>query len=253
VLDSILRAEPARPGTTHRYINDEIETIVLKCLAKERDRRYQSAGALADDLRRYLAGEPVLAKRASAVYILRKLATRHAYATVLLALVVSTMISASFISYYFYRSEKAEAARNEGLAAQAVSQSKLFENLAVSAQEQAHQMALGWFLLEWHEGRLQRAKQLRDQTPRATIEAAAMRFLLDPAIAEEKFLEELSAKDTPLGYFVVAERHLKGDRVREALRAYEACLALPCDAWLKTAAQARLDQLRRNEGHTRSN
>ncbi len=41
---------------------DELSTIVLKCLSKESSRRYQSAGDLAADLRRYLAGERVLAK-----------------------------------------------------------------------------------------------------------------------------------------------------------------------------------------------
>src|SRR4029079_10079841 len=50
VLDNILRAEPARPSTVRRQINDEVETIVLKCLAKDRDRRYQSARELARDI-----------------------------------------------------------------------------------------------------------------------------------------------------------------------------------------------------------
>ncbi|GJQ28142.1 MAG: hypothetical protein HBSAPP03_00260 [Phycisphaerae bacterium] len=77
VLDNILRAEPAKPSTIRRQINDEIETIVLKCLNKDRDRRYQTAGELARDLRHYLAGEPIEAKRDSAAYLLSK--TLHRY------------------------------------------------------------------------------------------------------------------------------------------------------------------------------
>lgn len=77
VLDNIQRAEPTRPSTIRRQINDEVETIVLKALAKERDRRYQSAGELARDIRRYLRGEPIEAKRDAGWYVIRKSLKRH--------------------------------------------------------------------------------------------------------------------------------------------------------------------------------
>ncbi len=77
VMDNILRAEPARPSTIRRQINDEVETIVLKCLSKERERRYQSAGELARDIRHYLAGEPIEAKRDSGWYVLTKTLRRY--------------------------------------------------------------------------------------------------------------------------------------------------------------------------------
>lgn len=77
VLDNILRAEPARPSTIRRQINDEVETIVLKALSKDRERRYQSAGDLGRDIRRYLAGETIEAKRDSGWYVLGKALSRH--------------------------------------------------------------------------------------------------------------------------------------------------------------------------------
>lgn len=77
VLDNILRAAPQRPSTIRRQINDEVETIVLKSLAKERERRYQNAGELARDVRNYLGGFPIEAKRDSAVYQLRVIARRN--------------------------------------------------------------------------------------------------------------------------------------------------------------------------------
>ncbi len=77
VLDNILRAEPARPSTVRRRINDEVETIVLKCLSKERERRYQNAGDLARDIAHYLRGDPIEAKRDSGWYVLRKTAKRY--------------------------------------------------------------------------------------------------------------------------------------------------------------------------------
>ncbi|GMV70468.1 MAG: hypothetical protein AMXMBFR77_03070 [Phycisphaerales bacterium] len=96
VLDNILRAEPARPSTIRRQINDEVETIVLKCLSKQRERRYQNAGELARDIERYLRGEPIEAKRDSGWYVLSKMARRHrgpvAFGALLLVLLVGFSI-----------------------------------------------------------------------------------------------------------------------------------------------------------------
>ncbi|HVP13136.1 MAG TPA: protein kinase [Phycisphaerae bacterium] len=87
VLDRIIRAEPVRPSTVRRQIGDEVETIVLKCLSKERERRYGAAGALAEDVRRYLAGEPIQARRDSVIYIawvrMRQLQRRHPFVVLL--------------------------------------------------------------------------------------------------------------------------------------------------------------------------
>lgn len=58
-------------------INDELATILLKSLAKERERRYQSAGELARDIRHFLAGEPIDAKRDSGWYLVRKAMKRY--------------------------------------------------------------------------------------------------------------------------------------------------------------------------------
>ncbi len=53
-------------------INDEVQTIVLRSLAKERERRYQSAGDLAADIDRYLRNEPIEAKKDSGWYLFKK-------------------------------------------------------------------------------------------------------------------------------------------------------------------------------------
>jgi serine/threonine protein kinase/tetratricopeptide (TPR) repeat protein len=83
------RLEPQR---LVKLVRGELDWIVMKCLEKERTRRYQTASDLAKDIERYLAKEPVSAGPPSATYRLRKFVVRHkgpvlAATLVLLALV----------------------------------------------------------------------------------------------------------------------------------------------------------------------
>jgi serine/threonine protein kinase/formylglycine-generating enzyme required for sulfatase activity len=96
LLDQVLHEEP-RPL---RKINDKIprdlETICLKCLHKEPGRRYASAAALADDLRRYLRGEPIAARPATTVEKAFKWAKRKpAQATTLAVSAVAVLLLAA--------------------------------------------------------------------------------------------------------------------------------------------------------------
>lgn len=54
---------PRRPSTINRRLRGDVETITLKALQKDRDRRYQSAAELAQDIRRHLNREPITARR----------------------------------------------------------------------------------------------------------------------------------------------------------------------------------------------
>jgi WD40 repeat protein/serine/threonine protein kinase len=65
LINRIAHEEPPRPRQVDRRIPLDLETIVLKAMDKEPDRRYASVGEVAEDLRRFLTDRPVKARRAS--------------------------------------------------------------------------------------------------------------------------------------------------------------------------------------------
>jgi serine/threonine protein kinase len=103
VLAVIRTAEPIRPASLSPEIDDDLETISLKCLAKEPSRRYQSVGELARDIRRYLNNEPIEAKRDSLPYLLRKLFARHRAAATVAALFFVIITVSSFVALALWR------------------------------------------------------------------------------------------------------------------------------------------------------
>ncbi len=77
VARAICEQDPRPPGTIDRQLRGDLETIMTKALAKVRTRRYQTAAELAEDIRRYLRGDPILARRPSRLYLVRKRLIRH--------------------------------------------------------------------------------------------------------------------------------------------------------------------------------
>ena len=67
LLHQVLNEEPPSPRKLNQSIPRDLETITLKCLQKDPDRRYQTTAELAVDLGHWLAGEPITARPVSAI------------------------------------------------------------------------------------------------------------------------------------------------------------------------------------------
>jgi tetratricopeptide (TPR) repeat protein len=127
-LEQVRSREPVPPSRLQPGVPRDLQTVCLKCLEKDPARRYASGLDLADDLRRFLEGRPVLARPASPVRRLAKWARRQpvpaalaaACALLLGALVAGALLYQSGLRAAVSRAEaeKAEAHRQQDLAAQ---------------------------------------------------------------------------------------------------------------------------------------
>jgi eukaryotic-like serine/threonine-protein kinase len=110
--DDIGRARSMSADRLKRQLAGDLDTIVLKALAKEPERRYPSAHALADDVHRHLRGLPVRARPDSAGYRMRKFVQRNRTATTAAALVALSLAAGGLLSL----SQQRQAAQQRALA-----------------------------------------------------------------------------------------------------------------------------------------
>ncbi len=144
-MDTVLQVlsdEPVPPRRLNASIPRDLETICLKCLEKELSRRYASAAALAADLRRFLAGEPIAARPVTRLERLAKWARRKptlaaAYTLGLLAVLLGGL---GGVAVWQWRAaekarERETLARSSAEMAQA--EAVLARDAATSAQAEA--------------------------------------------------------------------------------------------------------------------
>lgn len=186
VLDNIMRAEPAKPSTVRRQINDEVETIVLKCLQKERERRYQSAGDVGRDIVRYLTGEPIEAKRESGLYVIGKNLRKHKGAVFSIGSIVAILAASGVVFSILYANEK--TANKATIAAKAIADQE--RDRAERNAKEVRTLALS-FMLDVADKleNLRGATKTREGTLRTAKDSLA-RLAAEPGAAEDSQLQK---------------------------------------------------------------
>ena len=126
VLSNIATLEPRPPRELNPDLPVDLEAIILKCLEKERSARYESARALAEELDRFLRGEPVRARPTGLGYRLRKRLRKHRLVvSVAFAALLAVALAAAQVSF-----TRQEATRRERLSRQFTERVERIEALA---------------------------------------------------------------------------------------------------------------------------
>ncbi|QDV37669.1 serine/threonine-protein kinase [Tautonia plasticadhaerens] len=98
LIEQIKNEEPDRPRSLDGRIPRDLETIVLKAIEKAPERRYSSADAMAEDLRRFLDDDPIQARRASAADRYARWARHHPGIAVLGAVLTAVLVLSTAVS-----------------------------------------------------------------------------------------------------------------------------------------------------------
>lgn len=190
VLARIQRVDPVAPSRLSSNIYDEVESITLKCLNKERDRRYQTAGELARDIERYLNGEPIEAKRDSGWYVLRKTLRRYRVQTAVAAAFFILTVGSAIALGVLYGDQKTQRIRAED--AEDLAEVRLGEisNALAKANVEARKAeTTSAFLRDMLASVDPNIAQGRDVTVREVLDAAASKVDIqlrdEPAVAAD--------------------------------------------------------------------
>jgi tetratricopeptide (TPR) repeat protein/predicted Ser/Thr protein kinase len=153
----VRNVDPIPLGRRDPRLRGDLETIVGKALEKAPERRYDSAGALARDIRLHLSDEPIQARPPSAVYRVQKYVRRHRMSVALIAALAVGLVATSFAGWRAMKAERAASlALKEVEAQQATTLTALEESTKARARTRTALYAMTDEVVEQALGRRER-------------------------------------------------------------------------------------------------
>jgi serine/threonine protein kinase/TPR repeat protein len=154
-LPEVAKRRHADPATLSRLVGGDLDWIVMKCLEKDRSRRYDTANGLAMDIQRHLHCEPVLARPPSKFYEFQKTVRRHKVGFAATAAVIVSLLLGLAVSTWMFVRERQERARE--------SAARLEADVAHAKSAANENLRLATIL--YNLRRYPEAEQLLDQVP----------------------------------------------------------------------------------------
>jgi WD40 repeat protein/tRNA A-37 threonylcarbamoyl transferase component Bud32 len=177
-LDTVLQVleqEPQRPRQLDARVDRDLETVCLKCLEKDPSRRYATAEDLALDLERWLAGEPILARRASRWERARKWARRRPAAAALATVSAASLLCLLALAAFLWHNAELRAEAVQDLEA-ARREQKAASQEAATQQELAQAKRTEVERLEQVAQQERQKAGAAQETARRLLYAADMQF-----------------------------------------------------------------------------
>jgi serine/threonine protein kinase len=218
----VLQTEPVPPSRLRPKLARDLETVCLKCLRKEPAKRYASAEALADDLRRFLDGEPIQARPVGVIERGWRWGRRHPSAVVALASLALVVLAGFALVYNQWRQAEHEKQVVQAERDEADHQRERAHAYLVKAMEAADR------LTRVSEDKLGGVPQLQGERRQIVEDAVKFYESLMEQESDDPLLRRQAAHarvragklNTQLGQFEAAEKDY-----REALRLFTRLVA----------------------------
>ena len=258
-LEMVRSREPVSPSELTGTLPRDIETICLKCLQKDAAKRYASAAELADDLRRFLEGRPILARPISRAERTWRWAKRNPVGAVAVLLGVAVLVVPSILSVLLFVAEgkatesanranvekgKAEVERDDkekARAAEEVAKLKAIdeEKRAVAARDLARQR-LGIAIDTARGGLLTIDDLMRNRLSLAPLRLTIIKAILKDLdkIRETANQEPLLDRNEAIGYSRIADIYLRSGQIQDAVLWYRKAYEVSQRLWKLTPHDA---------------